>query len=294
MKLLLLLVCVACLVYICNGNGNTCAADGRIKEQLPFIPESAFQYLFPRPDVTAYWENEIIERGYTRVAEFGPGGEDRRFPHANIVVDHFSEYYEQIPNVLAYEVDIDFERVPVDDNAFDFVYSRHLLEDIHNPVGAFREMTRLSRRGYIETPSPYLESLWVGPPHRDLSGQMPGFVHHRFLFWTNASTNTLYALPKYPLINNITRPREEWQRWVDILTEHGPFFNNYYQWDLDKGLLPKLVMLKHGREFLLQFPHTYANIISDGGATSVQYTIKFFFDYINPFWRNKHFPGSTN
>lgn len=232
-----------------------------------------------RLDVTQYWSNEIDKHNYTKVAEFGPGGVNRRFPRSNILIDHFeSQINVPTEGITTHLIDIDLDRVPVEDFAFDFVYCRHLMEDLNNPLGAFREMTRLSKRGYIETPSPLIESLVID----EMSLDMPGYPHHRFLFWTHQPTNTLFALQKFPAINNLPRTMAQVTQWVKIVQELPHFFNNYYQWDVDAGLMPKIVMLKHAVHYNIDFPTTYHDVINRGAQVSTESTQHFFDHYIKP------------
>lgn len=45
------------------------------------------------------------------------------------------------------------EQMPFKDKEFDFVYCSHVLEHVSDPVQACRELARVAKRGYIETPS---------------------------------------------------------------------------------------------------------------------------------------------
>jgi ubiquinone/menaquinone biosynthesis C-methylase UbiE len=45
------------------------------------------------------------------------------------------------------------ENLPFDDKYFEFVYCSHVLEHVDNPEKACRELIRVGRRGYIETPT---------------------------------------------------------------------------------------------------------------------------------------------
>ena len=54
----------------------------------------------------------------------------------------------------------DIEQLPFGDKEFDFVYCSHVLEHVHHPERACRELMRVARRGYIETPSPS-KDLWL-------------------------------------------------------------------------------------------------------------------------------------
>ena len=100
-------------------------------------------------------------------------------------------------------VDIDFEKLPYESNSFDYIYSRHTVEDIYNPVFAIKEMFRVSKKGYIETPSPLVESFknvdYLSHTIKHIS--YSGYIHHRFILYTDITTNTLYILPKYPIID---------------------------------------------------------------------------------------------
>jgi ubiquinone/menaquinone biosynthesis C-methylase UbiE len=73
---------------------------------------------------------------------------------------------------------------PYPDKFFDFVLCSHLLEDVRDPIAVCREINRVGKAGYIETPSRLREifskdrlfSLLL------LRGSMPevGFYHHRW------------------------------------------------------------------------------------------------------------------
>jgi len=47
----------------------------------------------------------------------------------------------------------DIEQMPFGDREFDFVYCSHVLEHVNDPEQACREIMRVGKRGYIETPS---------------------------------------------------------------------------------------------------------------------------------------------
>jgi len=47
---------------------------------------------------------------------------------------------------------------PFKDKQFDFVFCSHTLEDLKDPVWVCSEMIRIGKRGYIETPSRWIES----------------------------------------------------------------------------------------------------------------------------------------
>jgi SAM-dependent methyltransferase len=78
------------------------------------------------------------------------------------------------PAVLA-----DAERLPFRDGAFDFVICAHVLEHVADPERVVRELTRVGKRGYIETPSPVWERLHGTPYHRWTVWGDGGTLHFR-------------------------------------------------------------------------------------------------------------------
>lgn len=47
---------------------------------------------------------------------------------------------------------------PFKDKQFDFVFCSHTLEDVKDPMWVCSEIIRIGKRGYIETPSRWIES----------------------------------------------------------------------------------------------------------------------------------------
>jgi SAM-dependent methyltransferase len=56
-------------------------------------------------------------------------------------------------------------RMPFKDKAFDFVVASHILEHIKDPEDFLRELMRVGKAGYIETPNIFLERLSPYPIH---------------------------------------------------------------------------------------------------------------------------------
>ena len=52
---------------------------------------------------------------------------------------------------------------PFPDKTFDFVVCSHLLEDVRDPITVCRELCRVGKAGYIETPSRIREIFSKGP-----------------------------------------------------------------------------------------------------------------------------------
>jgi ubiquinone/menaquinone biosynthesis C-methylase UbiE len=73
---------------------------------------------------------------------------------------------------------------PYADKFFDFVVCSHLLEDVRDPIAVSREINRVGKAGYIETPSRLREVFSKERLFslRSLRGNVPeiGFYHHRW------------------------------------------------------------------------------------------------------------------
>jgi SAM-dependent methyltransferase len=73
---------------------------------------------------------------------------------------------------------------PFPDKFFDFVVCSHLLEDVRDPIFVCRELCRIGKSGYIETPSRVREIFSKDRLFfmKYLLGKVPeiGFYHHRW------------------------------------------------------------------------------------------------------------------
>ena len=99
---------------------------------------------------------------------------------------------------------------PFPDKYFEFSFCSHVLEDVRDPLAVLREISRVSRAGYIETPSRARE-IFVPARYPLLSawlGRKPpvGFPHHRWYvenvqgqFRFLAKTAETIAAPDYVL-----------------------------------------------------------------------------------------------
>ena len=84
------------------------------------------------------------------------------------------------------------EALPFKDQTFDFIYACHVLEHVQDPAVACRELMRVGRSGYIETPSPFYEQ---GYNFSDVSKR--GWPFHRWFVFLD-SDQTLIFEPKNP------------------------------------------------------------------------------------------------
>lgn len=86
---------------------------------------------------------EAIESLADRVLEIGPG--HIPFGPATEFVDW--QVSPSLAGRTVHVLDINAEPLPFSDGSFDFIYCRHTLEDIYDPMWVGREMGRVGRAG---------------------------------------------------------------------------------------------------------------------------------------------------
>jgi len=87
---------------------------------------------------------------------------------------------------------------PWPDKFFDFSFCSHLLEDVRDPLAVVRELSRVAKAGYLETPSRareiFAKGRWAGLAARVGRPPEVGFYHHRW--FVEAEGNHLRFLAK--------------------------------------------------------------------------------------------------
>lgn len=180
------------------------------------------KYWAPSEQVIAWVTSQIPQKA--RVLEIGPG----HIPFAR--ADTYVDYANPVPGAQVANVpeeklvrcDVAKDPLPFKDKSYDFIYCRHVLEDMYDPFPLVEEMSRVGKSGYIETPSPVAE---LG---RGVDGGSPywrGYHHHRFILWV--FQDELRFVSKYPVI--------EYLRTDELAIEHdlckGPqYWNTYFLW----------------------------------------------------------------
>lgn len=182
------------------------------KSNHPMLTNDDTKYWGPNPRML----DKVLARipDGLRVLEIGPG----KVPFSRAT--HFVDWR---PGENTVKCDLSRERLPFADKEFDFVYCRHVLEDLYNPFLACDEMSRVAKAGYIETPSPLSEIC------RGIDGNSPswrGYIHHRYLVW--AEGKKLCFTAKYPLIEFLTFDDE---KIANFLRGNAFLWNSYYFWE---------------------------------------------------------------
>ena len=205
---------------------------------------------------------------YKNILEIGPG--KCKFPLSN----KFVGYNEIIDNYLS--IDIDEETLPFNNKEFDFIYSRHTLEDIQNPNFAMNEIIRCCKSGYIETPSPLIE-ITKGVCGHYGNEKYAGYLHHRYIIWSDIEKCEIYFLPKYSnIIDNFLIINNE-ENHYNLINNFPIYWNNYFIW---KDKKPKIIMYKNGINFQLN-NENYLNLITIAVETSIKNTNYFIENYLS-------------
>lgn len=188
------------------------------------------------PVCTRYWKPyrravEYAERLADEcpglIVELGPGA--RPFSRATEFVGRFENQFGVEYNGKWHQCDLSRERLPYLNDSVDFLYARHVIEDLDDPAWCLSEIARVAKAGYIETPSPIAEMCrGVDVSHGD--GRTPewrGYHHHRSFVWD--SNGTLSVIAKWPIVEHVpTGDGDEY--WAGLLNEGPLYWNTYFAW----------------------------------------------------------------
>ena len=104
------------------------------------------------------YQNEVMQWDLAPdalVLDVGSGGWPfKRATHlADKYLDRTTHRVEAIVRDQRPFFEVDLEKLPFEDKAYDFAFCSHVLEHMDNPGAAMRELMRVGRRGYIEVPT---------------------------------------------------------------------------------------------------------------------------------------------
>ena len=178
------------------------------------LTQASPKFWAPNQRVLDYLSS-IIPEG-AKVLDVGPG--HAPFKRATHSVD-----FVDVPGAVNLKkCDLANDPLPYEDKEFDFVYARHILEDMYNPFPLIKEMSRVGKAGYIECPSPIAE---IG---RGVDGGSPpfrGYHHHRFIVWVFGKE--LRFISKYPFIEYCRFDEPA----IDEMLKQDRYWNSYYLWE---------------------------------------------------------------
>jgi len=202
----------------------------------------------PVPEVIDYVTNLVPHPA--DVLEIGPG--HIPFGRATEFVD--IRPLDNLPGPL-HVCDLSQDKLPFTDKFFDFVYCRHVLEDMVNPFLLCREMQRVGKAGYIETPSPLAEFC------RGVDGGAPpwrGYHHHRWMIWPE--NDALNFVSKFPIVEHLKG--DDKAAWFHVLTQP-IYWNSYFLWTDE-------IKVRHWEcPFDFMITENYPSVISRGITASM-------------------------
>jgi uncharacterized protein YbaR (Trm112 family) len=133
------------------------------------------------------------------VLEIGSG--DRPNPRSDVLVDRFIEDNTERGGNLRIDrplVVADAHQLPFKDRSFDYVVCYHILEHMDDPAQFIREITRVGKRGWIQSPSEIAEKLFHWSFHRWYVNQIDG----RLILHPNTGAETFGDLFDYLYAHN--------------------------------------------------------------------------------------------
>jgi SAM-dependent methyltransferase len=115
-----------------------------------------------------YVLDQLEEKADLKIVDLGCGTSGS-CPSANVLVDR-TDWSSKFPDKKFVVHDLNDLPLPFEDNEFDFSFCSHILEHIKDPVKFLSEVTRISKSGYIEVPSPLIDNLVSGNDAHDPFG----------------------------------------------------------------------------------------------------------------------------
>ena len=143
------------------------------------------------------------------------------------------------------------DKLPYRDDEFDYVICRHTLEDIMNPLVVCREMIRVGKAGYIETPSRLYESTkGVERP------SWCGHYHHRWLVEVTDNEIIFQFKPhNIHFRKNFYFRRYFWQKFKE------EYANTFLSWENNFKYRENIIIdLDEVKEDLKNFKRRYKNV----------------------------------
>ena len=230
-------------------------------------------YWAPNTSIIKIIENFCLSNKYNKVLEIGPGKKPFSLSTNFIGINE---------TLKCIDVDIDIETLPFTKDEFHFIYCRHVLEDIQNPDFALNNFFRVSKfGGYIETPSPLIEITKNVDAHSNASTYC-GYIHHRYIVWSNIKKNEIYFLPKYScILDNMLNTKMSSKYINNLINNYPIYWNNYFLFCSENK--PKIIMYKNGVNFN-NTPNSnmaieYINLLSKAVNESIENTNYFIQTY---------------
>ena len=183
--------------------------------------------------------------------------------YANVLVDasNWSSNYLGRSNCENFVVhDVDNLPLPFDDKEFDFCFCSHLLEHVKDPITFLKEVTRISKRGYIEVPTPLADNLVSGNDWNDPRG------HKWWIYYDDINEKIILRPRKlivhrtleipelnklYPFFRSSMVIELYWDETIDAVIGDEKYFYEDSEYDLSKQKITPWVL---GESVLRKLP----------------------------------------
>ena len=218
------------------------------------------KYWGPIKEITDYVCNSIPEG--SKVLELGPGN----VPLSKAT--HFCGWLNSEKEKLSNYKIVDFskDKFPYENKEFDFIYARHVLEDLDNPFNCMDEMSRIAKAGFIECPSPIAEICReVENWNVDQKIKWRGYNHHHNFVWNNG--DKLNFLHKFPSVEYMKLNDET---FIEKLLEKPINWNTYFMWK-DKINYKRY---NHPHDYHSPGSNEYYNLILESCDITVEFNKK--------------------
>lgn len=209
---------------------------------------------------TPYDRDDLHIGKNDKVLEIGPGHNPTY--RANVIVEKFIDTnYHRCGDVKVYDhqtfIHASGEKLPFKDKEFDYVICNQVLEHVDEPISFIKELSRVAKRGYIETPSLIGEFLFPKESHKwvilDINGKL--VMHEKDKMHGNYKNDYgelfLNYLPyqsiPYALLwltdGDIFINRYEWEDTIDIIVNPKDeylmsFFENKWNNNMAQHIFP--------------------------------------------------------
>lgn len=136
--------------------------------------------------------------------------------------------FKHIEGKPVYECSV--ESTPFADKEFDFVYCSHVLEHVENPEAACRELMRIGKRGYIETPSRTKDLMFSTA--RQSNHRWAVSLENDVLVFTEYTAQDLDGLGTNVLLDMNCTPRNAREKAIAALEYVKPYqLNTMFMWE---------------------------------------------------------------
>lgn len=166
------------------------------------------------------------------VLDIGSGQDP--FPLATHLADRYEEKTSHRTNTELVRDERPFtpcniEDMPFQDKQFDFVYATHVLEHVDSPAKACRELMRIARRGYIETPTRTSDIMFNHLYLKDHHKWHINLVNETLIFmeYTDQEKNTNTGCNTF--FNDLHS--SDFNHFQELFHNNQQLFNNMFLWE---------------------------------------------------------------